>query len=85
MPDRERGVVLEGTGGIWRVLTEGGTTREVSMRGRLKKADSGRRSDGGRRRDTVRSGLETVKLAVGDRVVIEPGERGDDAWAHRDD
>ncbi len=80
-PVTERGVVLEGTGGVWRVLTEDGESREVSLRGRLKKADSGRRSDGGRRRDTVRAGLEVVKLAVGDEVLIEPGERGDDAWA----
>jgi ribosome biogenesis GTPase len=80
-PVTERGVVLEGTGGVWRVLTEGGTTRDASLRGRLKKADSGRRADGGRRRDTVRAGLETVKLAVGDEVLVEPGERGDDAWA----
>ncbi|HEY0970805.1 MAG TPA: ribosome small subunit-dependent GTPase A [Gemmatimonadales bacterium] len=80
-PAAERGVVLEGTGGVWRVLTDGGVTRDASLRGRLKKADSGRRSDGGRRRDTVRAGLETVKLAVGDEVLVEPGERGDDAWA----
>jgi ribosome biogenesis GTPase / thiamine phosphate phosphatase len=36
----ERAVVLQGTGGVWQVRTEGGETRSVSMRGRLKK-DSG--------------------------------------------
>jgi ribosome biogenesis GTPase len=77
----ERGVVMEGTGGVWRVLTEQGVLREASMRGRLKKSDAGLRADGGRRRDTVRAGAEVVKLAVGDEVLVEPGERGDDAWA----
>src|SRR5579862_6040381 len=32
----ERGVVLQGTGGVWSVLTSDGVTREVSLRGRLK-------------------------------------------------
>jgi ribosome biogenesis GTPase / thiamine phosphate phosphatase len=32
----ERGVVLQGTGGVWSVRTSDGTTREVSLRGRLK-------------------------------------------------
>lgn len=31
------GVVLSGTGGVWRVLTDAGETLEVSLRGRLKK------------------------------------------------
>ncbi len=35
--DRERGVVVKGTGGIWHVRTEEGTTVEASLRGRLKK------------------------------------------------
>lgn len=34
-----KGVVLSGTGGIWRVRTSDGDTLEVSMRGRLKKLD----------------------------------------------
>jgi ribosome biogenesis GTPase len=76
----ERAVVLEGTGGVWRVLTASGDVREVSLRGRLKKSNAGRRADGSLRRDTVRSGLETVKLAVGDEVMVEPDERGD-VWA----
>jgi len=33
----ERGVVVNGTGGIWRVQTEAGETLEASLRGRLKK------------------------------------------------
>ena len=33
----ERAIVLQGTGGQWQVRTDGGTTRSVSMRGRLKK------------------------------------------------
>jgi len=76
----ERGIVLEGTGGVWRVRTDDGETREASMRGRLKKADGGRRADGSRRRDTVRAGAETVKLAVGDEVLLERGDDGG-AWA----
>jgi ribosome biogenesis GTPase len=75
----ERGTVLEGTGGVWKVRTDAGVTREASMRGRLKKEGSGRRADGSLRRDTLRAGLEKVKLAVGDEVRLEPGERGD-AW-----
>lgn len=35
--DSERGVVVKGTGGIWHVRTESGSTVEASMRGRLKK------------------------------------------------
>lgn len=74
-----RATVLEGTGGVWKVLGDDGETREVSMRGRLKKGDAGKRADGGRRRDTVRAGLEVVKLAVGDEVRLEQAEGGD-AW-----
>ena len=33
----ERAIVLQGTGGVWQVRTEGGETRAVSLRGRLKK------------------------------------------------
>ena len=33
----ERGIVLQGTGGVWQVRTESGETRPVSLRGRLKK------------------------------------------------
>lgn len=34
--EREQGVVLEGTGGIWQVRSESGERREASLRGRLK-------------------------------------------------
>jgi ribosome biogenesis GTPase len=34
-----KGVVLRGTGGVWHVRDELGETREVSLRGRLKKGD----------------------------------------------
>jgi ribosome biogenesis GTPase / thiamine phosphate phosphatase len=76
-----RGTVLSGTGGVWRILTSAGETLEASMRGRLKKSDSGKRADGSLRRDTVRAAAEVVKLAVGDEVVLEPEERGAGGWA----
>jgi ribosome biogenesis GTPase len=75
-----RGVVLSGTGGAWQVRTESGETLDASMRGRLKKSNSGKRPDGSLRRDTVSAASSTLKLAVGDDVMLEPGERGD-AWA----
>ena len=74
-----RGTVLTGTGGVWRVRTDDGETIEASMRGRLKKADLGRRSDGSIRRDTVDAAEQTVKLAVGDVVTVERDER-DEVW-----
>jgi ribosome biogenesis GTPase len=79
MPDRA--VVLSGTGGVWRVRTESGETREVSLRGRLKKADYGKRAEGGRRRDTVQASADTLKLAVGDEVLLERAEGDAEAWA----
>ena len=78
-----RGVVLEGTGGVWRVRTDDGATVEASLRGRLKKSNSGRRDDGSLRRDTVTAAADTLKLAVGDDVWLERGAR-DDAWAIAD-
>src|SRR5262245_11617097 len=75
-----RGVVLSGTGGVWQVRTDDGQTIDASMRGRLKKSNSGKRADGSLRRDTVLAAAETLKLAVGDDVQLEPGLRGD-AWA----
>ena len=74
------GVVLSGTGGVWRVLTASGESVEATLRGRLKKADMEKRVDGGRKRDTVAAAEKVLKLAVGDEVVLERGER-DDAWA----
>jgi ribosome biogenesis GTPase / thiamine phosphate phosphatase len=35
-PPEQLGVVVQGTGGIWEVLTDGGQTINASMRGRLK-------------------------------------------------
>jgi ribosome biogenesis GTPase len=75
-----RGVVVSGTGGIWQVRTERGETVDAALRGRLKKSNSGKRADGSLRRDTVTAAAETLKLAVGDDVVVERGVR-DDAWA----
>jgi ribosome biogenesis GTPase len=65
----ERGLVLGGTGGVWRVhLADQQRVVEASLRGRLKKSrDSG---------DGEPSGL---KLAVGDAVRVEPGSHDD--WA----
>lgn len=65
------GVVANGTGGVWRVVADGGEEYEAVLRGRLKKVDTGRRSDGSMRRDTVAAAEQTVKLAVGDRVRLE--------------
>jgi ribosome biogenesis GTPase len=74
------GVVLEGTGGVWRVRTDSGDTVDASLRGRLKKSNAGRRRDGSLRRDTVASAAASLKLAVGDDVLLEPSEQGSD-WA----
>ena len=70
------GTVARGTGGVWHVVTADGTVHEVSMRGRLKKADVGRRVGGTIRRDTAAAARDVLKLAVGDRVRLEPDERG---------
>lgn len=74
------GVVLNGTGGIWRVRRDDGVTIEASLRGRVKKSNSGKRADGSLRRDTISAAAETLKLTVGDRVVLEQ-EGEDSAWA----
>lgn len=73
------GVVANGTGGVWRVVSDEGREYEAALRGRLKKADTGRRSDGSIRRDTVAAAEQTTKLAVGDRVRLEHDERAQ-AW-----
>jgi ribosome biogenesis GTPase len=75
-----QGIVLSGTGGIWRIRHDDGVTIEASLRGRVKKSNSGKRSDGSLRRDTISAAAETLKLTVGDRVLLEQdGEDG--AWA----
>jgi len=73
--------VLGGTGGAWRVRTDDGETVVASMRGRLKKSDEGRRADGSMRRDTVEAAERVLKLAVGDRVTLEPDARESGVWA----
>jgi ribosome biogenesis GTPase len=65
---------------VWQVRTDAGETLAASMRGRLKKSNSGKRADGSLRRDTVLASASTLKLSVGDDVVLEHGARGD-AWA----
>ena len=79
------GTVLSGTGGVWRVLGDDGEVREASLRGRLKKSGEGRRVDGSMRRDTIAAAERVLKLAVGDRVAIEPDVRAgggvQGAWA----
>ena len=74
------GIVASGTGGVWRVIADDGSEVDAVLRGRLKKSDTGRRSDGSIRRNTVASAAETVKLAVGDRVRLESDMR-DSGWA----
>ncbi len=74
------GVIVSGTGGVWQVRTLTGELVDAAMRGRLKKSNSGKRPDGSLRRDTILAAAETLKLAVGDDVRLERGER-DDAWA----
>lgn len=74
------GVVARGTGGVWTILLDDGTECEAVLRGRLKKADTGRRADGSIRRDTVAAASATLKLAVGDRVRLERDTRAR-SWA----
>src|SRR4051812_2934923 len=75
-----KGVVVGGTGGVWQIRIDGGLTVDAAMRGRLKKSNSGKRADGSLRRDTVLAASASLKLAVGDDVHLERGDR-DDAWA----
>lgn len=74
------GTVAGGTGGVWHVLDDEGTDHEVSLRGRLKKTDAGRRAGGTLRRDTAAAARSRLKLAVGDRVRVERDVR-DHAFA----
>lgn len=61
----DRGIVVSGTGGIWRVRADDGEVVEAALRGRLKK-------------DRAHEGAP-LKLAVGDEVRVERDARG--AWA----
>ena len=82
-------VVLQGTGGVWQVRTDGGETLDVSLRGRLKHdpaRDAREMQDRGGGRESMRRGSrgdeteKPLKLTVGDRVTISsvPAES---AWA----
>ena len=74
------GVVLGGTGGVWRVQRDDGSVVDASLRGRVKKSNAGRRADGSLRRDTIAAAEETLKLAIGDIVTLEQDDSGA-AWA----
>jgi ribosome biogenesis GTPase len=76
-----QGIVLSGTGGVWRVQRADGEVVEASLRGRVKKSNAGRRADGSLRRDTIASAATTLKLAVGDHVLLEDAEGGSVAIA----
>ncbi|MDB4885321.1 MAG: ribosome biosis GTPase RsgA [Gemmatimonadetes bacterium] len=71
---RNEGLVLSGTGGIWRVEREDRSVVEASLRGRVKKSNSGKRADGSLRRDTISAASDTLKLTIGDRVLLEQDE-----------
>ncbi len=79
------GVVLQGTGGIWQVRADDGSTHDVSLRGRLKH-ESGRDGKKDPERETMRrvaardDAARPIKLAVGDRVTIN-GEADPSSWA----
>ena len=76
-----QGVVLSGTGGVWRVRRDDDCVVEASLRGRVKKSNAGRRADGSLRRDTISSAADTLKLTIGDRVVLERDDSGATAIA----
>ena len=80
MSEEREGIVTSGTGGVWRVWTGAGAELEAVLRGRLKKADTGRRAGGSIRRDTVAAAADTLKLAVGDRVKVER-DSPEQSWA----
>jgi ribosome biogenesis GTPase len=67
--DRQVGIVLNGTGGVWRVHLRGERRAiDASLRGRLKKS-----------REAPSDEAPGLKLAVGDEVRVEAGSHND--WA----
>lgn len=72
-PRARHGLVLGGTGGVWRVRVEDGAVVDAALRGRLKRegTESGRREP---------LDSDRLKLAVGDEVLVQPDIRGG-AWA----
>jgi ribosome biogenesis GTPase len=68
------GLVLSGTGGVWRVERPDRSIVEATLRGRVKKSNSGKRADGSLRRDTISAASETLKLTIGDHVTLETDE-----------
>jgi ribosome biogenesis GTPase len=79
-PASVRGVVLSGTGGVWRVRGEQGTVVDAALRGRLKRELGGRAGGGDSTRRDGTDQIERLKLAVGDEVLLEPDARGG-SWA----
>jgi ribosome biogenesis GTPase / thiamine phosphate phosphatase len=89
------GVVIGGTGGVWRVQRSDGQIVDAALRGRLKRFDDAKGKqaradrDGGRARASVKSRADrtgddtetpTLKLAVGDAVMLEQ-EDATAGWA----
>src|SRR5688500_4835375 len=67
MTEARQGLVLSGTGGVWRIhLEDERRAVDASLRGRLKKS-----------RDADAGDATTLKLAVGDAVRVEPGAHDD--------
>jgi ribosome biogenesis GTPase len=71
---RRGGVVLSGTGGVWRVFLDEAVVVEASLRGRLKRGEERGRA--------ARADDQTLKLAVGDRVQVESQPGVDGAVVH---
>ena len=74
------GLVLSGTGGIWRVERPDHSIVDATLRGRVKKSNSGKRADGSLRRDTISAASESLKLTIGDHVILE-GDAGEGTLA----
>lgn len=73
-PASHEGLVLSGTGGVWRVERDDHAVVEATLRGRVKKSNSGKRADGSLRRDTISAASNSLKLTIGDRVLLEQDE-----------